>query len=410
MMASPGVRKAGGVLDLADGCDAERARHDRDMRGRPAFFQHDAAQPLTVVFEQRRRTHRARHDDRVLGQPVARRRIVLTEQLVHQAVRQLVEVVQALAQIGVGRAQHAGARIGLHALDRGLGGEAGADRLVEPMHPAAVIGEHAVGFEHVAVLTAVRDLAALQQQVEAGAHRLDRGLEPLDLLGHVVGDEVGDDHARLVQHHMPERDALVERRAGEMDRAAGGGLGRAGARDRGELARGDHLGEHHRGGLQRLFFFLRIGAPRPVLHHQHAERVAGPQDRHAQERVIVFLAGLRPVGEGRVVLGLREVDRVRLAGDEADEALVLAQHGLVHRLLLEALGGVKLERAVHAQHVDRADLRHHVGGDQHHDLVQAILRADRLRHHLAKPAQQHAWTAERATHRRDPSGSLRPEP
>ena len=65
---------------------------------------------------------------------------------------------------------------------------------------------------------------------------------------------------------------------------------------------------------------------------------------------------------------------------------------------VEALGGVKLERAVDAQHVDRADLRHHVGGDQHHDLVEAFLRADRLRHDFAEPAQQHARTAERATH------------
>jgi len=97
-----------------------------------------------------------------------------------------------------------------------------------------------------------------------------------------------------------------------------------------------------------------------------------------------------------VVLGLREVDRVRLAGNEADQALVLAQHGLVHGLLLEALGGVQLERAVYAQDVDRADLRHHVGGDQHHDLVQALLRADRPSAITSRrPAQQHARTAER---------------
>ncbi len=99
-----------------------------------------------------------------------------------------------------------------------------------------------------------------------------------------------------------------------------------------------------------------------------------------------------------MVLGFRQVDRIGLAGDQADQAFVRAQHGLVHGLLVEAFGGVQLERAVHAQHVDGADLRHHVGGDQHHDLVQALLRADLLRHHLAKPAQQHARTAERATH------------
>ena len=109
------------------------------------------------------------------GKLLARRRVVLADELAHQPVGEIVEVVQPLAQIGIGDAQHAGAGVGLHALDRGLGGEAGADRLVEPMHPAAVVGEHAVGFEHVAVLAAVGDVAALQHEVEIGAQRLDRG-------------------------------------------------------------------------------------------------------------------------------------------------------------------------------------------------------------------------------------------
>ena len=107
-------------------------------------------------------------------------------------------------------------------------------------------------------------------------------------------------------------------------------------------------------------------------------------------------------------MGLRvgQVDRVGLARDQADQAFVLPQHGLVDGLALEAFGGVQLERAVDAQHVDGADLRHHVGGDQHDDLVEAFLRADRFRHHLAEPAQQHARTAERATHGKLPQGRI----
>ena len=97
-------------------------------------------------------------------------------------------------------------------------------------------------------------------------------------------------------------------------------------------------------------------------------------------------------------LGVGEVDGSRLARNQADEALVRTQHGVVHRDAIEALSGVKLERAVDAQHVDRADLGHHVGGNQHHDLVEAFLRADRLRHDFAEAPQQHARTAERATH------------
>ena len=167
------------------------------------------------------------------------------------------------------------------------------------VHPALVVREHAVGFEHVAVLAAVGDVAVLEQPVEIGAQRGDRGVEALQFLRHVVGDDVGDDHARLVQHHMAERDAVGQRRALELQRMARGGLG-AGPGERRQFARGDHLGEHHRGGLQRLFFLLGIGAARAVLHHQHAERVAGAQDRHAEEGVVDFFAGFRPEREGRM--------------------------------------------------------------------------------------------------------------
>ena len=42
-------------------------------------------------------------------------------------------------------------------------------------------------------------------------------------------------------------------------------------------------------------------------------------------------------------LGVRQVDRVRFACDQADQALVGTEHGVVDRLGIEALGGVELE-------------------------------------------------------------------
>src|SRR3978361_927058 len=74
------------------------------------------------------------------------------------------------------------------------------------------------------------------------------------------------------------------------------------------------------------------------------------------------------------------------------------QHGAVDGVAVKALGGVEFERVVDAQHVGRAALRHHVGGDQHHDLVEALLRADLLRHGFAEPSQQDAGTSRRAPH------------
>ena len=78
------------------------------------------------------------------------------------------------------------------------------------VQPAAVVGEHAVGFEHVAVLAAVGDVAALDSRSRSARSGLDGGVEPVQLVLHVVGDEVGDDDARLVQHDVAERDAVVE--------------------------------------------------------------------------------------------------------------------------------------------------------------------------------------------------------
>ncbi len=188
-----------------------------------------------------------------------------------------------------------------------------------------------------------------------------------------------------MQHHVAERDAVVERRADDVELAASGRF-EAGLGERGELARGDHLGDHHRGGLERLLLLVRIGALRPVLDDQHAEDIAGAQDRHAQERVVDLLAGLGPVRERRVLVRFRQVDRFRLAGDEADEAFLGAQHGQMDGVAVQAFGGVQFQRAVDAQHIDGAHLRHHVGGDQDDDLVETLLRADRLRHHLAEAA------------------------
>ena len=212
MMASPGSAMPGAFGDLADRGDAERARHDGDVRVGGAFLQHQAAQPLAVVVEQRRRAHRAGDQDGVVGQLLARRRVILADQLPHQAVAEIVEVVQPLAQIRIGRAQHAGAGVGLHALDRGLGGEAGA-------RPPRAAGATSRGrWRTCGRLRARRDARRRRRRRRAPACGRDRRaaspsavVQPLEFLRHVVGDEVGDDDARLVQHHMAERDAVGQR-------------------------------------------------------------------------------------------------------------------------------------------------------------------------------------------------------
>ncbi len=123
--------QAGGVGDLADGGNAKRAGDDGDVRGRPAFFQHQPAQAFAVVVEQRRRAHGVAGDQNgVFRQLLARGRMVVAHQHPHQPVGEIVEVVEPVAQIRIGGSQHARAGVGLHAFDAGFGGGGRSTRLL----------------------------------------------------------------------------------------------------------------------------------------------------------------------------------------------------------------------------------------------------------------------------------------
>ena len=248
------------------------------------------------------------------------------------------------------------------------------------------------------MLAGAEAVAPRDQRVDLVAQGLHSVFETAALGLGVLGDDLLDDDARLVQHDMAEPDAIRDRRALHGDRALQRRLV-ARQRDRLQLAGCDHLREQHGGRLERLDLLVGVDAPRAVLDDEHAERVAAAQDRHAQEGMVDFFARLRLVGEGRVGLGVGERERLGGCGDEADEALGRAHGSEVHRLSVQALGGVEFEAAVAPHDIDRADLGDHVGGDMDHDLVEARLRAHRLRHDFAEPAQQKARSAECAAHR-----------
>ena len=175
-------RHGDGALHLADDRNAHGARDDHHMAGDRALFQHQAAQLVARIVEQFGRAHGAGDDDGVLGQRTPRHRPAAAHQLPQQPVGEVVEIAHPLAQIGVGHVQHARAHVALHLLDRRFGGQAVADRLLQPAHPAAVVGEHAVGFEHGAVLALEGDVAARQHVVDGEPERAQRRVEPPHLL------------------------------------------------------------------------------------------------------------------------------------------------------------------------------------------------------------------------------------
>jgi hypothetical protein len=191
----------------------------------PSFLQDQAPQALAVVVQQGRGSHRARDQDRVLRKLLFFRGVFDPHQLAHQAIGKIVKVVQPFADVRVGLAHHACACIRLNPFDARFGGEAGHHRLAHAVEPAAVVREHAIGFENFAVFAAIGDFSAFEHRVHVGAKRLDRVIEPLKFLLHVVGDEILHHHARLVQHRVSERDAFRQRCSGDVKARVNGGFG-----------------------------------------------------------------------------------------------------------------------------------------------------------------------------------------
>lgn len=98
------------------------------------------------------------------------------------------------------------------------------------------------------------------------------------------------------------------------------------------------------------------------------------------------------------MLRIRERHRLGFPRDQAHQPLIGTHGGEMHRLAVQPLGGVKLKRVIRPRHINRADLRHHLAGDQNNDFVEPVLRAQIFAHQLAQTAKQHAWADECAAH------------
>ncbi len=332
---------AGDALGLDDQRDRQRPRHDRGMAADRAFFEHHAAQPPAVI-EQFARADISRDQDGILGD-VGLVDAVAPGEDPQQAVRQVVEVVQPVADIGVRHPRHAGPRLGLLALHRHLGGETGVDALVHPPYPALVMGEHAPGVEHVAMLAGGGKMVGIEHVVEVEPQLLQRLVQALLFGRGIVGDGVGHHDLRVVQQHRAFGCAFLTDHAldhvGLLMQRRQIGLGLAG-----EGAQLGHLGDHHRHDLEPVHLVLGVLTRCLVLDHQDAQHLAQALDRHAQERGVDLFARLGAVLEAG---GMRRVvggDGLGGVGDPAHQALAQAHPGLVHGGLLQAGGRAQLQR------------------------------------------------------------------
>ena len=185
-----------------------------------------------------------------------RRRMVAADQLAHQPVGEVLEVVQALAQVGVGRAQHAGA---VSDCTRSTAASA-----VRPVSRLRAGGAASRGHGRTCGrFRAPRDARRRRRSRRAPASRRDRTCRVSTAssrrLTPCCTSSAMNWSSRRAARAAPHGRARCRRRppaprdAGPAGRQLTPGLGEGR-----QLAGGDHLGDHHGDGLQRLFFLLGI--------------------------------------------------------------------------------------------------------------------------------------------------------
>ena len=375
-----------------------------------AVLQDQGAQSHGIVVEQIGRPHGPGDDHDVVGQGAGPGDRPTAGQVQQHPIRQILEVVEAVAQIGVAETRPPSRHRVVHAPNRRLGRQSSIDGFSDPGDPAAILRKHAVGLQDLLGLAAMGICGLRQQGVDRRVHAAQRPLEPLVLVAGVVGKHLPDRELRAVQHRKAFRDAAVEGDALEAHRqqpAIRRDAGAAGRRVGRVVTPGDDLSHDHRHGLEDLDLVLAEMAPIDVLDDQDAADDAAPQDRHTQQRPERLLPGFRPIGETRVGGGIRCGKRAGVGGDAADQALAEAQPGLMHGGRVEAHGAEQLQHLACPDDVAGADLRPHLDRDQADDLVQGRLGRARPGHDVAQTRQQAPGRYRRRDGGRDRRGGFR---
>ena len=364
--------------------DGQRAGHDGGMGADGAFFQHHALQ-LAPVVEQFGGADVARHQHGVFRHFRAGIGALAREDP-QEAVRQIVQIVQPFAQIGVGHLFQTGAGGGLLFLDRGFGGEAALDVLLHPAQPAARIGEHAVGFQH-RLLFLVEAFGG-KQVIDRDAQLAHGFADAVNLGQGVVGDGVRHHDARFVQPDAafgrpflpgaaPDHHRLLVQRAHSVAIAV-------------EDAKFGHFGQDHGDDFEGVDLVLREFAFDARLDDQNAKLFADPLDGHAEEGGIDLFPGFGHVAKALFARGIGGVDGKARARHPAHKTFAQFHARLVDGFGLQPFGGAEFEGFGIAEEVDRADLGSHGIGDQMGDAVKPVLPAPGGGERVAQPAQEFA--------------------
>ena len=291
--------------------------------GKRAFLEQHRLQPPAVIFEQLGRAEVARDQDRIPGEPVCAAVPIRPETMRSSRFDRSSRSCIRSCEQRIVDFLHSRAGALLNTLDRRLGGEAAVDRLVDPPRPALVIGEHPVGLEDLLMLAGRAELRVARHIVDLLAHLAEGRIDPVALGLDVLGDRMLDHDARLVEHGLALGHAGDQLEPGEPQRTGAPQASAACAVD--QPRAGDHFGQDHGHGLQRLDLDVLVAPRLGMLDGEHADRAFEAHDRNAGEAVETLFARFRLVKEGRVLGRLGEVEDAPFGGDGADQALAHAQ-------------------------------------------------------------------------------------
>ena len=124
------------------------------------------------------------------------------------------------------------------------------------------------------MFAAMHHITTINKLIDGCAQISNRFINTLLFFRRVIRNEIGNHNAWLMQHRITQTNPVRQRLTGKRQGARKRNI-RSRMSKRFQLTGGNDLGEHHRGGLQRLDFLIRIKTVRAVLNNENAKRIAG---------------------------------------------------------------------------------------------------------------------------------------
>jgi hypothetical protein len=332
-----------------------------------ALLQHESGNAAAMPVEQFGRSQPAGdencpHDIAAIGIPLYP--AIHQAELRHEAIAEILDIDKPLPQVRIGDAAHAVAQLSHDPHNRRLGRKAGVDQRRDPLEPAAIHGDEAIGGENVVGVAISR---AADQLVETTLHAFAGGNQAQLLFGWIGGQQLALRQIGVEPHHSSDDDAIRQRETLEPPRQ---GIAESLAPDFDRTLCRQHLGEQHGDRLQRLHLQIGEFALQAALDSQHADDMAGSPYGERHQRGKCLLARLRAVRESVMLARVGEIERAAHGGDEADDTLADPHPGAAYGPRLQAVGGGEFEEFSRPDHIERANLAGHFDGHEGDELRQ----------------------------------------